>query len=201
MADPFLPVTEETYRVVLARIMAQLDLGWRVMPIGGSGLVQAGLEAAPQITKDVDLVVMVVTGPAFRVPAFDRTLALARRLGTDVGPRKDQTSIEFRLPLERGNVRVELIRGRNPASGGYFVTRRVLEALARRAGPRVRFWRHRRKAWLSLRRGRPPTRTAWSQLARTPVDSTRRAPLASGPTSVPSGTHFSTKVEHPTRRL
>lgn len=135
MPEPPQPVTPALYRAVLDRVGAGLAEGWRLMPIGGSAMAHHGFHEATSVTKDVDLVVLVLEADAPRVASWAETLALAHRVGLDVRPRKDQTSVACLVAVEGATVRLEFVRGRNPASGGYFVTRRVLAAVAARGRP------------------------------------------------------------------
>lgn len=99
------------------------------MPIGALGMMQV-LDEPAQRTKDVDLVPFLLVDQKLKIPSTNVLLEFAKTLSDSVEVKKDQTNVTVLLPLEAGRVKVELIRGRNPASGGYFVTRRVLEACA-----------------------------------------------------------------------
>lgn len=113
----------------LQEVVRRLPAGWRIMPIGALGMMQILADPA-QRTKDVDLVPLLVVDQKLRIPSTAEVVELARTLSDSVKVEKDQTHVTVLLTLEAGRVKVELVRGRNPASGGYFVTRRVLETCA-----------------------------------------------------------------------
>ena len=100
------------------------------MTIGALAMMNART-ATKSYTKDVDVVPLVLVDGKHKIPPWEETLNLAKALSDTVRPRKDQTCIELLLSLEGPRVRVELVRGRSNDAGGYFVTRRVLEACAR----------------------------------------------------------------------
>lgn len=130
MREPVIPVTREIYRDTVARILTEVDAQWRILPIGGSAMAQGSFQDAAALTKDIDLVLLLLGPSGPRIASLAVVEALARRVGEDVRSRKDQTSVELRMRVAAGSVRVEFVRGRNPQSGGYFVTRPVLEAVA-----------------------------------------------------------------------
>lgn len=126
--DP-VPVPKELAERVIDRVLDHLDPDHRVMPIGGTLMTLRAGGRATQ-TDDVDLVLLVVRDGVPEVPPFDAVVAIADALSDDVAPRKDHTAVQLLLATEAGPVTVELIRGRQPGKGGYFVDRRVLEAAA-----------------------------------------------------------------------
>ncbi|MBI2076803.1 MAG: hypothetical protein HYT80_00320 [Euryarchaeota archaeon] len=132
-ADP-VPVDSRVAHEVLEGVAERLPPGWKIMPIGGLGMMDV-VPSPGQLTRDVDLVPLVLVDKEFRVPPARDVLALANALSNVVGMRKDETRVEAIVAVESGPVKVELIRGRNVQSGGYFVTRRVLEVAAGLSNP------------------------------------------------------------------
>lgn len=132
-----MPVPRELAQRVIDQVLDQLDPDHRVMPIGGTLMTLRAGGRATQ-TDDVDLVLLVLRDGAPEVPPFDAVVAIAEALSDDVAPRKDHTAVHLLLATEAGPVKVELIRGRQPGKGGYFVDRRVLEAAADLATARDR---------------------------------------------------------------
>jgi hypothetical protein len=135
MAEGTIPVDRAGAKKALAEVLRRLPAGWSIMPIGALGMIQV-LDDDAQRTKDVGLVAFLVVAEGFQIPSASVLVELAKTLSDSVELRKDQTCVTLMLDLEEGRVKVELVRGRNPASGGFFVTRRVLEACAKMATPR-----------------------------------------------------------------
>lgn len=138
MSPDFVTVTPEMAETVIARVLDAIGPSTRVMPIGGT-LVQSRGAGPSTETQDVDIVVVLVRDDGFKVPPYEDVMDLAERLTgrkDRVRGRKDHTSVQAHLPLQQGLVKVELIRGRQPAKGGYFVSRNVLERCAELAEER-----------------------------------------------------------------
>lgn len=132
MPESTIPIDQPRGTRTIDVVLRNLPVGWSVMPVGAVAMMGARA-STKAFTKDVDVVPFVVTKGAYQIPSWDDVVVLARTLGQEVKLRKDQTSVEVRLILEEGPVRLELIRGRRNDGGGYFVTRRVLEACAQNA--------------------------------------------------------------------
>ncbi|MFA5862033.1 MAG: hypothetical protein WDA16_10105 [Candidatus Thermoplasmatota archaeon] len=125
---PILPVTPDVAERIVKDIVRALGPGWAIMPLGGTAMGR--LSARPAATKDIDLVVVLVSEAGAKIPDFDALVKIAHQLAKDkstIRPRSDHTSVELAYSTTAGPVKLELIRGRG-AQGGYFVTRRVLEA-------------------------------------------------------------------------
>lgn len=129
MPEEAIPIDRRQATAALNEVASRLPADWAVMPIGGLGMMEL-LRDPSQRTKDVDVVPLVALKQGFKVPDHASTVAFARKLSARIEAPKDQTSVRALLELESGRVKVELVRGRNPRSGGYFVTRRILEACA-----------------------------------------------------------------------
>lgn len=98
------------------------------MPIGGTEM--ATVDDAGETTKDIDVVIVTCHDDAATIPDYDELVAFANRLSDTVETRKDHTSVKLRLASDAGPVTLEIVRGRTPGKGGYFVSRSVLEAAA-----------------------------------------------------------------------
>lgn len=129
-------VDPDTAREVLRAIVDVLPEGWALMPIGGTRLGE--ITDRPVATKDVDVVPVERDEGVLRVPPYDAVVDLAETLSDHVQGRKDHTSVKARIHTRVGPVPVELIRGRQPGKGGYFVSRNVLERCAEIAEERGR---------------------------------------------------------------
>lgn len=129
MPEEMIPIDRTQADAALQEVKRRLPPGWCVMPIGAIGMMQV-LDNPAQHTKDVDLVPFIVVDQKLKIPSTSVLVEFAQSLSDSVDVEKDQTNVTVLIPLEAGRVKVELIRGRNPASGGYFVTRRLLEACA-----------------------------------------------------------------------
>lgn len=128
MSDGTVPVTPEVANRVLERLRGTLPETWRLMPIGGTEM--ATLDDRGETTKDLDVVIVTLTDDQATIPAYEELVAFADGLSETVQTRKDHTSIKLRLATDAGPVRLEIVRGRTPGQGGYFVTRTVLETAA-----------------------------------------------------------------------
>ena len=129
MPEAGIPIDRTQADAALQAVTRRLPSGWLVMPIGALGMMNV-IDDVAQRTKDVDLVPFLVVDQKLKIPPTKALVEFANTLSDSVTVQKDQTNVTVLVPLEAGKVKVELIRGRNPASGGYFVTRRVLEACA-----------------------------------------------------------------------
>lgn len=131
MTDETVPVTPDVAERILGRIRERAPEGWRLMPIGGTEM--ATVAGPNETTKDVDVVVVTLQDEAAEIPPYEELADFARELSDApdlVETRKDHTSVKFRLPTEAGPATVEFVRGRTPGTGGYFVSRSVLEKAA-----------------------------------------------------------------------
>lgn len=128
MSEGTIPVTPEVTRRVLDRLISRLPDGWRLMPIGGTEMAIADDAAAT--TKDVDVVLVTLDGDRATIPDYRDLVTFANQLSGTVQTRKDHTAVKLVLSTDAGPVTLELIRGRTPGQGGYFVSRSVLETAA-----------------------------------------------------------------------
>lgn len=130
MTEPTVPVTPDLGEQAIHRIETAVPETWRVMPIGGVAV--APLVKDPgAATKDLDLVLVLLDGAEARIPTVEQIVDALGPTLSDLAPRKDETSVAGRLGLEKGTIQVEIIRGRRPAKGGYFVPRTALLAAAK----------------------------------------------------------------------
>lgn len=131
MTDETVPVTPDIADQVLDRLEDAAPADWRLMPIGGTEMATvAGTNAT---TKDVDVVVVTLQADTAEIPPYEELADFALELSDApdaVETRKDHTSVKFRLSTDAGTVTVEFVRGRTPGTGGYFVSRSVLEKAA-----------------------------------------------------------------------
>ena len=123
------PVDAPSGRRIFQQVLDHLPTGWKVMPIGGLAMMQVA-DQPGQLTRDVDAVPLVLVDGILRVPPAAAVLEMGLNLSLDASLRKDQTSVQLVVRGEEGPVKVELIRGRNARSGGYFVSRPFLEKAA-----------------------------------------------------------------------
>lgn len=131
MTDETVPVTPEVAEQVLDRLRDAAPAGWRLMPIGGTEM--ATVAGTEETTKDVDVVVVTLHDGTAEIPPYDDLADFARELSNApdaVETRRDHTSVKFRLSTDAGPVTVEFVRGRTSGTGGYFVSRSVLEKAA-----------------------------------------------------------------------
>lgn len=128
MKDETVPVTPSVARRVLSRLKARLPDAWHLMLIGGTEMATLG--EAYQTTKDVDVVIVTLEADGATIPEYDKLVDFAKELSDTVQTRKDHTSIKLHLATDAGPVTLELVRGRTPGQGGYFVSRSVLEKAA-----------------------------------------------------------------------
>lgn len=130
------PVTPEIAERIVALVARALVPGWKAMPIGGTVMTQIASSSTTftastaMVTKDVDIVLLELRGEERKIPTFAAVMDVARQLSDEVAPREDRNAVAVVVESGDGPVDVELIRGRDNAAGGYFVTRRLLETAA-----------------------------------------------------------------------
>jgi hypothetical protein len=129
MPDATIPLDRAVLGTIVRRVLDHLPTGWSVMPIGSLAAVPLTPDRG-QPTKDADFVPLALVDGELRIPSVNDVEGVARRLSDRVDVRKDQTAVQAFVALEAGRAKVEFVRGRNNASGGYFVTRRLLLACA-----------------------------------------------------------------------
>lgn len=126
------PLTPDLSARILRSIVKAIGDDYRLMPIGGTRMDLDVLRPGTT-TKDVDLVLVLVTGGRPRVPELADVLAIAAGLPGVVGPatpNKEGSVVRIQVQAPEGRVDVEIIRGKMPGKGGYFVSRPILEAVA-----------------------------------------------------------------------
>lgn len=128
MSEDTVPVTPEVARRVLDRLRSRLPEGWQLMPIGGTEM--ATVDDPDETTKDIDVVLVTLHDDTAAIPEYDDLVAFAEQLCDAVETRKDHTSVKLVLATDAGPVTLEIVRGRTPGQGGYFVSRSVLETAA-----------------------------------------------------------------------
>lgn len=119
-------VTEQR-RLFDAVVAAAAAEGCTVAPVGSLYFLVDG--APRQFTKDVDA---VVHGPGLAVVPLDVLKRIATRLGGPQEVSGDKAVVEVRPPSPDPDAKVELIRGRSSAKGGFF-PRALLEQAAKEA--------------------------------------------------------------------
>lgn len=127
------PLTPDLSIRLLRDLVKALGDEYRLMPIGGTRMDLDVLRPGGT-TKDVDIVLVVTSGGKRTVPTLDDVLKIASSLPGVLGAakaNKEGSVVRVLVQTSAGPVEVEIIRGKTPGKGGYFISRNMIEAVAK----------------------------------------------------------------------